>query len=386
MSALGLTDEDRSLLEQYAPCLAYDPQDALRATAAATMTDNDENSLRRAENDQEIAAGVSLSLATLTNYPGTQVWKAGDYLASAGDAEDALIDAMRLQDGHPHTAYGRVLRDQGGQIWLQYWLWYYDNPKTFAGRGRHQGDWEFVQIGLSEGGGSVTYSQHTGGQTRDWGAVDREPVGSDHPLVYVAPFSHANYFEPRTYYYFPAADHPTGRGPHATPQIEPFGDWERWRGRWGRQRGPLHGLLRVLGGRSPDAPIAQTSRWCDPGGFCKRGRRRVKNTVRDVIWQVGKRTFPREPRLRRARFDDLAVEVAWELDQDLLHHSRHILLTITGSDGLEPLAGKCLVRNAGRTGSVEIDIRHQASSYRAWACTFNRLGQRSDVVGPLEVV
>src|SRR4051812_10905913 len=125
-----LTDDDRALLKQYAPRLAYDPQDGLRATSAATMTDNDENSLRRGRTHEVIAAGATLSLATLTNYPGSQTWHKGDYLASAGKADDALIDAMRLQDGHAHTAYGRVQREDGGRIWLQYWFWYYDNPKT----------------------------------------------------------------------------------------------------------------------------------------------------------------------------------------------------------------------------------------------------------------
>jgi hypothetical protein len=192
MAAEGLSDEHRELLERYAPCLAYDPQDGFRATPAATMTDNPRNALRR-EDGEEIAAGAVLQLATLVDYPGQQRFKTGDHLAADGEATDLLLDAMRMQGqpSYPYTAYGRVVASDG-QVWLQYWLWYYDNPNTFAGRGRHQGDWELVQIGLGDDG-SATCSQHNVGETRDWDRLPRHPDASDHPLIYVAPFSHANY-------------------------------------------------------------------------------------------------------------------------------------------------------------------------------------------------
>ena len=383
-SAPELAPEDRELLERYAPCLAYDPQDGLRATSAATMTDNDENALRRADR-REIAAGAGLRLATLTDYPGTQQWEEGDYLASAGGAEDALIDAIRMQalDAYPHVAYGRVLR-VAGTVWLQYWLWYYDNPKTFAGRGRHQGDWELVQIGLGgEGGGSLTCSQHSNGETKPLDQVER--VDGDHPLIYVSPFSHANYLKPGTFFYFPTSDHPTAVGPRVVPRIEPFGAWQDWRGRWGAERGALGGRLRALGGVAPAAPILQRKRWNHPDQYCEAARRPVNNKLRDVLWLVGKGTYPKPPTLRAATQSDGTVEVRYELAQSFRRRSSHILITITGDDPIRPLAGKQLLRSAPDEGTVTVNIRSRADGYLAWASTFNRIGQRSDIAGPIAV-
>src|SRR3954468_23087584 len=167
---------DRDLLERHVPRLRYDAQDAFRAVPASTFCDNPPNCLRR-RHGQVIATPPELSLAGLADLP----FHRGDHLVAG---PDAITDAVRMQadaDRYPHAVYGRVVGD-GGLTWLQYWLWYYDNPKTFLGKGRHQGDWELVQVGLDGDTPTwVTCSQHGLGETRAWADVERE---GDRPVIY----------------------------------------------------------------------------------------------------------------------------------------------------------------------------------------------------------
>jgi len=96
--------------------------------------------------------------------------------------------------------YGRYEKVRGGAV-LQYWLFYEFNywslqyPASDLVWQAHEGDWEVVTIVLEKDRQPVTagYSQHCGGERRDWAAVRTAP-GSEHPLVYVATGSHANLF------------------------------------------------------------------------------------------------------------------------------------------------------------------------------------------------
>jgi hypothetical protein len=83
--------------------------------------------------------------------------------------------------------------DTGAYKVIQYWLFYVYNNGLLND---HQGDIEVVEIFLDN---SVTpptpqkalYSQHFAGENTGWGDVEK--VGN-HPVVYVAQGSHANYF------------------------------------------------------------------------------------------------------------------------------------------------------------------------------------------------
>jgi hypothetical protein len=98
--------------------------------------------------------------------------------------------------------YGRYEKVKDGGV-LQYWLFYEFNywslqyPASDLVWQAHEGDWEVVTIVLGKDREPVTagYSQHCGGEQRDWGAVSTA-TGSEHPLVYVATGSHANLFAP----------------------------------------------------------------------------------------------------------------------------------------------------------------------------------------------
>ena len=96
----------------------------------------------------------------------------------------------------------------------------------------------------------------------------------------MAPLSHACYFEPGAHPYVLGVDNPDGSLPPVLPQVEPFGAWDDWTGRWGSStgvgsrflRGPLAGRF---GGRSPASPGQQgRSGTTRPRGTCARGPRR----------------------------------------------------------------------------------------------------------------
>lgn len=74
---------------------------------------------------------------------------------------------------------------------IQYWFFYAFNGGDLN---RHEGDWEMVQVVLSNGQPSeVMFSQHHTGQKATWSQVEKE---GDHVKVYVARGSHANYIKP----------------------------------------------------------------------------------------------------------------------------------------------------------------------------------------------
>jgi hypothetical protein len=93
----------------------------------------------------------------------------------------------------PPVGYHRMVRAVG-LYWHQFWLWYLYNPWSVAGIGRHEGDWEFVQLGCTDEEGDspvlVTYSQHHTGSKREFWSVSLQ---NGRPLVFVARDSHANY-------------------------------------------------------------------------------------------------------------------------------------------------------------------------------------------------
>jgi hypothetical protein len=358
--------EHRALLERHAPLLCFDPQDAYRATAAESMTQWPANRLARAD-DAVIADGDDLTLAALGDYP-CGLRPAEDDRLIAGS--DPVAAALVLQDRHRPTAYGRILRTEDGRTWLQYWLWYYDNPKHVFGWGRHQGDWELVQVELDadEAPVSVTGSQHTHAETRPWSAVADE---EGRPVVYVAPFSHANYFEPRTRFYFPGADHPFGGGPRLVPAIAAFGEWVRWPGRWGGDHGrTLAGL--APNGRSPSGPGRQRGRWEDPAGFAEPAPAApVAHRLASLAWQLGRAIAPHKPEVTAASLRGRRLTVRWT------GAARHLLITAHRPVAPYATLRSAALRDVPETGTAELCLPEDLDACAVWVSTFNRLRQRS---------
>jgi hypothetical protein len=167
-----------------------------------------------------------------------------------------LEQEQRLRDEFGGVGYRRELED-GGLTWIQYWLWYLYNPKTYVGIvGEHEGDWEFVQVAY-EGQEPVcaTVSQHHSGGRRNWHQVE---LREGRPVIYVGRDSHANFFLPVDEIQ-EVADDADGEGP-TLDQLDwrEFGDWGTWDGIWGNSLGK---------GRSPKSPGRQGNRWYEPRSY-----------------------------------------------------------------------------------------------------------------------
>lgn len=85
----------------------------------------------------------------------------------------------------PDVVYGRVAQE-GGATFLQYWMLYADNPQDrgIVRTGRHEGDWELVQLRMDRAGepATATYAQHGWAARCGWSGE-----------VFVANGSHASY-------------------------------------------------------------------------------------------------------------------------------------------------------------------------------------------------
>jgi hypothetical protein len=185
------------------------------------------------------------------------------------EAEDRLVWRRDPSPGRP-VVYGRAARDRDGRLWLQYWLFFTDNPQDrgVARTGRHAGDWELLQLRLGRDRRPVeaTFAQHTWAEGCRWRQLERRRAA---PVVYVANASHALY--PRA----GRADRPfpdpnddaDGRGRRVRPPVDVVSSrsprWMAWPGRWGADGGGW-----VPGEQSsPRGPAFQPERWDDAGAF-----------------------------------------------------------------------------------------------------------------------
>jgi hypothetical protein len=189
--------------------------------------------------------------------------------ATAVEALTARVEGERIAlrprvDPLPDVTYGRRVRGSDGRTWLQYWFLYATNTQDrgIVRTGRHEGDWEMVQLALGADGRprDATFAQHSWAEACPWRGV-----------VHVAHGSHAS---------FPTAgehgrpwpdpdDFADGRGRAVRPRVEPFGAWARWPGRWGTADASW-----IPGEQSsPRGPAFQEEgAWRDPAAFHARAR------------------------------------------------------------------------------------------------------------------
>jgi hypothetical protein len=169
---------------------------------------------------------------------------------------DPDAQEQRLRPEFGGVGYRREVED-GGLTWIQYWLWYLYNPKIFVGvAGKHEGDWEFVQVGYrGDEPVCATVSQHHSGGKRVWEDIE---LRGGRPLIYVALDSHANYFL-RTDEIEWIKDDADGKGAVLDDlRWEEFGPWATWSGRWGNS---------TEEGKSPESPGRQGERWHLPRSY-----------------------------------------------------------------------------------------------------------------------
>lgn len=212
------------------------------------------------------------------------------------------------------VAYGRVV-PVSKAFFLQYWLFYPDNPCVLP-PGRHDGDWELVQVKVERDGEEfaatqVTLAEHGKPTTHPVDASRRE----EGPSVFVAVDSHACYFKEGAH---PAllsdVCEPGGeRGAKPALTLLPIApdkrDWAHWAGRWGLDRGggtrlaiswhlkptpwPLTKLNKA--GDSPKSPAHQGKSWRSPRVFAGEGTARKWSTVQlqRLAHLVGYATWPK---------------------------------------------------------------------------------------------
>ena len=358
-------------LEKHRPALVYDPQETYRAMSAASITDYRENALKRENGAIVSRAGSGLSLALLTAYDV----KSGDRIDEANDYLDASRHFQAKPD-YRERVYGRVKED-GDRVWLQYWMWCYYNPKHLLGWGRHEGDWEVVQIGLDGDEPDVlTYSQHSNAEAKDWDKARRQ---GDHPIVYVAPLSHACYFEPGAHPYVLGVDNPDDSLDPVLPQVEPIGAWAGWSGRWGASKGVAGGRF---GGRSPASPGRQGDKWGKPAAW--HGKAKAAQPLRQsrrLVREAGKLTYPKLESISARREGDRIV-VDYELDPAPQRRATRLLVTLHRPEQDELVLASSPEELAGVEGTVDLPVPEGVEGdLLVRASAYNPLRQRSD---PLE--
>jgi hypothetical protein len=245
---------DLDLLERHRPVLRYDRDERSFAVSADALTDASE--VDRENGDTRRVPDPAFLGARYADGP-------------AAEPGDRLVPGRDPGPGRP-LVYGRAARDGEDRLWLQYWLFFSDNPQDrgIVRTGRHTGDWELLQLRLGRDRRPVeaTFAQHTWAEGCSWSDLERE---ADAPVVYVANGSHALY--PRA----GRADRPwpdpndeaDGRGRRVRPPVELVAAdtprWMAWPGRWGEDDGGW-----VPGEQpSPRGPAFQPDRWDDPGRF-----------------------------------------------------------------------------------------------------------------------
>jgi hypothetical protein len=178
---------------------------------------------------------------------------------------ECALESYEGIGAHPPTYYYRIVED-GGYTVVQYWFFYAYNDfaTSHGGVNDHEADWESAHL-FFKGDEPVwtTYSSHVGhGKElgRLWDASQMEFEG-DHPVIYVAAGSHANYHRSEAHLpdkAFVAGDVVVG-DPSGIPWIDPEPMDKPWftdfRGRWGSYQWERPGdkLVTAIGG-APTGP------------------------------------------------------------------------------------------------------------------------------------
>jgi hypothetical protein len=191
------TPEPR-LLATYQPVTQFDPLERFRPTSVESFISDAD--LEQLTAGSWVVTDPNPEPGALPG-PGTGTWRLNQDSCSPAAAiggVDCYASAWDEGSGG-ETVYGRVVHE-ADKIVLQYWYFYYDDvysyqypPSNFIWQA-HEGDWEVVNVVLSDDGQPlfVGYSQHCLGERRSW--LDTPRFDDTHPIVHVALGSHSNYF------------------------------------------------------------------------------------------------------------------------------------------------------------------------------------------------
>jgi hypothetical protein len=363
------------LLRAYSPHLRYESQETYFADSAAEMTDNFVAGSRQnylvsggarvaAANPADPLADLSLAFLGDPTYGDGRTATASDHLDAANSFYQQDAQRMRAA-GYADRVYGRVLTS-GGKTWLQYWLFSYYNPQNVLGFGVHEGDWEFIQVGLDANGvpDVATYAQHGGGERCAWSQVQK---AGGAPVVYVALASHASYFSsgvnPRGFY---PDDYHRGSGYQVRPTLEvvslstPF---MAWQGKWGASSS------------SPPAPRRQ-GKWSSPNSFNTGASACTVGAAQAAATQTALRAGAAvdEPSISVSR-EGAVASVEYEFE------SPPSTLVVSVAEAGEPDVAVSRRVRAARSGTVELRLPPGADGpLTVSASAFSERGARSPIV------
>ena len=358
------------LLHAYSPHLRYEAQETYFADSAAEMTDNfvagsRQNVLVGGSGARIAAANPADPLPTLSlaflgdpTYANGAAATTSDYLDAANGFYQQDAQRMRAA-GYRDRVYGRAVT-AGGKTWLQYWLFSYYNPQNVLGFGVHEGDWEFIQVGLDTDGvpDVATYAQHSGGERCAWSQVVKSGGA---PVVYVALASHASYVSsgvnPRGFY---PDDYHRGGGYQVRPALEivtPSTPFMAWRGKWGASSS------------SPVAPRRQ-AKWGDPNGFNANASACTVGTAQASATASALRADVAPPRITARRTNERAT-VRYRSS------ARTVLISVAQAGAPDVAVAR---RARGPRGTVTLRLPPGSGPYTVSASAFDRRGGRSPIV------
>jgi hypothetical protein len=196
----------------------------------------------------------------------------------AGGEPDLLTSVRAFAGRVPGVEPGRprpVVYGRRAGRWLQYWMLFANNSQDrgLLRTGRHEGDWEMIQLRLRRGRPvQAVYAQHSGAEACGFGWAAR---GGERPVVQLARGSHAAYFVTglRDRTWPDPNDVADGDGPRMRPRVvridESRPPWIRYPGRWGDTRaGWVPGEMSA-----PRGPAFQPQgRWSNPEGWAAAAR------------------------------------------------------------------------------------------------------------------
>ena len=268
------TEDTVELLHRHVPHLVYDSQESYFADSAAEWTDASTNVLKR-QDGQILAAAtpgrgqVQLSLDFLgkRRYGSRAVVKGDDMISRPKKDYLESYRPLHVLERYRNRVYGHAVEGEDN-LWLQYWFWYYYNaaPLVWIGYGKHEGDWEMIQLRLDDRGRPdlAVYAQHKEAGVREWADVEKA-AGGDTPVVYVARGAHASYFAPGEHW----NDRADGKRPGKPLALEIVTDtkpaWIAWPGRWGDTEAESD----LEGQSSPMGPCRH-AQWSDPDSLIPR--------------------------------------------------------------------------------------------------------------------
>jgi Vacuolar protein sorting-associated protein 62 len=363
------------LLALHKPVLKYDSQESFFADAAEIWTDAPGNRLVRADGTVLAEAGRGLSLAYLgPRYPDGQRAQKDDVIGHPVKKYREQARRLHEQPQYANRVYGHAVIDRAGDLWLQYWFFYFYNDYNLIGRilkaGLHEGDWEMVQVRLrDEQPDRAVYTQHAHAEGRQWNEVDVVP-GTDRPIVYVARGSHAGYFEPGTHWTGHWFDHADAKRKSPQLTLEIVDDeaehwrWVRWPGSWGDTRAGDN----PLDSNSPRSPGSR-GHWDDP--------LRLEAKAPPEPGAVDGRPVP--PPAPHVRAD-------WEAGRLQLHYNTAgariagLAVTVNSSDeGAPPTTESFPVRHA--SGNIPLSVPVESTNhYDIYVSSVTREGLASESV------